>query len=144
MISAHDLVREARLLVGTPWLHQGRTRLGVDCIGLVILAAKNAGLDVFAAAGVAPVRRYGRRADPRLYGLMSTHCAAADAPRPGCVALFRFPGESWPRHFGILTFDDTMIHAEAKTRLRVVEHGYRMRWLSYTDSVWMLPGVRYE
>lgn len=144
MTSAQEFVRQARMLVGTPWLHQGRTALGVDCIGLIDLAARNCGLDIFAAAGCPKVRRYGRKADQQLYTLVARHYQPASAAIPASVALFRFPGEDYPRHFGIITFDGTMIHAEAKTRCCVVEHGYRAQWVTRTDSIWLVPGVRYE
>lgn len=144
MITAAQFVESARALVGVPWSHQGRTALGVDCIGLIILAGKNAGVDLFAEAGCPPVRRYGRRADPMLYRLVEKYCIPADQPMQGVVALFRFPGERAPRHFGVITAEGTMIHAEAKTRKSVIEHGYRMQWLRMTDSLWQLPGIRYE
>lgn len=35
---------EARALVGVPWRHMGRSAAGVDCIGLVWLAANRAGV----------------------------------------------------------------------------------------------------
>lgn len=34
----------ARALLGTPWRHLGRSPAGLDCIGLVLLAAQDAGL----------------------------------------------------------------------------------------------------
>ena len=34
------LVDAARSLIGTPFRHHGRTRLGVDCVGLVVLARR--------------------------------------------------------------------------------------------------------
>ena len=144
MITAADFVREARSLVGVPWVHLGRTRHGVDCIGLIVLAAKNAGLDVFEESGCPRISRYGRKPDPKLYELVARHCERATSPVPGSVALFRFHGEKHSRHFGVITFDDTMIHAEAKSRQCVVEHGYRMQWLRWTDSLWKIPGVSYE
>lgn len=144
MISAEEFVQQARLLIGTPWLHQGRTALGVDCIGLIDLTARHCGIDLFAAAGCPRVRRYGRKADRQLYDLVAKHYRSASAAVAGSVALFRFPGEDYPRHFGIITGDGTMIHAEAKTRRCVIEHGYRAHWVTQTDSIWLVPGVRYE
>jgi cell wall-associated NlpC family hydrolase len=144
MITNLELIAQARELVGVPWIHQGRTRLGVDCIGLVVLAAKNAGLDIFAAARVTPVRRYSREASPELCSLVDRCCEKIDSPIPGCIALFRFPRELYPKHFAIIAENGTMIHAEAKSRSRVIEHGYRSLWLKRTDGLYKLPGVRYE
>ena len=43
MIGAAVLA-EARAMVGVPWRHMGRSAAGVDCIGLVLLAASRAGV----------------------------------------------------------------------------------------------------
>lgn len=144
MITPQQLIDEARKLIGTPWRHQGRTTSGVDCIGLVALATRNAGLDLAAVCGVRDERNYGRRADPRLYALVEKHCTRIDAPIPGALLFFKFKGDRAPRHFGIYTERDTVIHAEAKVRGQVVEHGYRAQWVTWTDSIWKLPGVSYD
>lgn len=39
-----DLITAAYDYVGVPFLHAGRNRIGVDCIGLVIASAREAGL----------------------------------------------------------------------------------------------------
>lgn len=43
MIGA-EILAQARGLIGTPWRHLGRTETGLDCIGLVLVAAARAGL----------------------------------------------------------------------------------------------------
>jgi len=35
-----DVVAEARSWLAVPWVHQGRTRSGVDCIGLVVVVGR--------------------------------------------------------------------------------------------------------
>lgn len=144
MITAKRFIDAARELVGTPWRHQGRSKAGVDCIGLIVLSTANAGLDLATLCGVSDERNYGRLADPRLYALVEQHCEKVDEAIPGSLLFFQFPGDSYPRHFGIYTERDTVIHAEAKVRSRVIEHGYRGRWLTWTHSVWKLPGVIYD
>lgn len=45
MTTRADIVAEARRWLGTPFLHQGRTRgVGVDCVGLLIGVARALGL----------------------------------------------------------------------------------------------------
>lgn len=39
-----DVLAAARALVGTPWRHLGRSPAGIDCIGLVLLAGRGAGI----------------------------------------------------------------------------------------------------
>lgn len=142
-IAPEALVRSARELNGVPWRHLGRGLTGVDCAGLVILAARRAGLDLFAIARDLP-RKYDRKASPELLKIISSHCSQAQSPAAGVMVLFRFPGEKHARHMGLLTEAGTVIHAEAKSRRQVVEHGYRAHWLKWTHSLWRLPGVRYE
>ena len=39
-----EIVEIARSWLNVPWRHQGRTRLGVDCVGLITIPAKTLGL----------------------------------------------------------------------------------------------------
>lgn len=142
MTPASLLIAEARKLIGVPWRHEGRTQQGVDCIGLVILSGLNAGVDFFEEIGIAPIGVYQRKPAPELIRLVATHCKPTTA-EPGALVVFKFGCDSYPRHFGLLTDAGTVIHAEQKTRKRVIEHGYRSHWLRWTDSVWRLPGVEY-
>ena len=144
MIEASALVKEARALIGTPWRHQGRSKRGVDCIGLVLLAAENAGLDLIKVSGVDAPRVYSRNADPKLYELVHRACTQTSALVPGCLLFFRFDSDRHPRHFGIYTDEGTVIHAESRLRRQVIEHGRRAQWSRWTHSLWLLPGVRYE
>lgn len=142
--TASALVAAARELCGTPWIHQGRTSKGVDCIGLVSLAARNAGLDIFKFCGIKEPRNYQREPDPKLFELVNQCCERISQPVPGSLLFFKFKRDLYPRHFGIFTEAGTVIHAESKARRCVIEHGYRAHWLTWTHSVWKLPGVRYE
>jgi len=44
MVTRAQIVEEARSYLKTRWVHQGRTRDGVDCAGLVICVGNNLGL----------------------------------------------------------------------------------------------------
>jgi hypothetical protein len=44
-------------------------------------------------------------------------------------------------HVAVFT-GETLIHAYESVG-RVVEHGYRGRWIRMTHSAWALPGVEY-
>lgn len=142
MVPAMRIIEEARSLCGVPWKHRGRSMEGVDCIGLVILAAVRAGLDLFAMCGIHD-QSYGRRPQRKLFELVQLHCRRADQLQPGCLLLFRFQGDAYARHFGIFTERSTVIHAECKARHAVIEHGYRSQWIVRTHSIWLLPGVEY-
>jgi len=142
-VSKESIIAEVRRLVGVPFVHQGRSVHGVDCIGAIALAAINAGLDPEQATGLKDTRDYGRSASPVLLDMVSRSCRRVRQPEPGLLVLFRFPEERDPQHFAILTDRGTVVHADAR-RGRVVEHGYRGQWLKWTHSLWRIPGVTYD
>lgn len=143
MIPPSRLVQEARGLIGMPWLHQGRGPVGVDCIGFVFLTFKRAGIDITDVLGLKDRVDYARDPDPALVRLVENYCTRVETPSPGSLLLFRFRGESHPRHFAIYTADKTIVHACAR-RKEVVEHGYRGHWVRWTDSIWHMPHVSYD
>jgi len=140
-IPAQRLIDEARALVGTRYLHQGRNAAGVDCLGFITLAASRAGLDLWTPVG-GDRRNYSPSATPDFLAVVQQHATRVDAPVPGAMILFKWPGPSFPQHAAIYTERATIIHALMRRR-QVVEHGYRDRWLSITHSVWKIPGVEY-
>jgi hypothetical protein len=46
MITRAALLAAARSYLGTPWHHMGRNRQRLDCVGLLLCAARDAGLPV--------------------------------------------------------------------------------------------------
>jgi len=145
VITADQFIAGARSMVGVPWLHQGRSRSGVDCIGLITSSAESAGLDVaelINALGVADTRDYGRTPTEKLIATLERYCEKSATPVPGCMILIQFPSEKLPRHFGLYTDTGTMIHANGKLG-RVVENGYRGLWVKWTHSYWLAQGVDY-
>lgn len=98
-VTRFDVVAEARQWLDVPYVHQGRSRAGVDCAGLVIVVARALGL-------VAPdfdVNGYARTPDGS--SLLET-CdeLMTRIPlwelRPGNVLVLRFAQE--PQHLGIV------------------------------------------
>ena len=85
-VTRADVVRVARSYVGVRWRHQGRTRAGIDCIGLVIAVAHDLGLTDYDFTG------YGRVPDGK--ALRATMCEQMDLlstePQLGDVLLLRF------------------------------------------------------
>jgi cell wall-associated NlpC family hydrolase len=51
-----DIVAAARTYLGVPWRHQGRTRAGLDCAGLIVMVARDLALSDYDSTA------YGRRA----------------------------------------------------------------------------------
>lgn len=91
-----DLVRAARRYLGVPWRHLGRSRAGVDCIGLVLLAARDCGRDF---PDPAPYERE-PQGSRLLRGLLD-HGARVTEPQPGDVLVFRMG--VYGGHVGIAT-----------------------------------------
>ena len=46
-INCIEYVESLRKYLGVPWVHQGRTKYGLDCIGLLLVAARDLGMEVY-------------------------------------------------------------------------------------------------
>jgi cell wall-associated NlpC family hydrolase len=140
MITATLLVDEARLMVmqRVPYRHQGRTKTGLDCLGMV--------LHILEKHDVVPKnferRNYSRLPMNELLDRMTLHCERTDTLVAGCALLIQFPSQRRPSHLALYTADQTIIHSYGVVK-RVVEHGYRTPWPEITNSYWKLPGVTY-
>lgn len=139
MIDGQAIVEEARKWIGTPFVHQGRTRFGVDCIGLVICVRH--------AVEPMPellqeVTNYARRPkDGLLLERIANYCEPISQPEAGSVAIIQWHRKQPPSHVVILTGEGTMIHSYRNVE-RVCEVGYRSRWVQLTHAIFRLPGVK--
>ena len=79
-----SLVAAARSYVGVPWRHLGRSRTGLDCIGLVLLAARDVGIEL---SDPAPYAREPQ--GTRLLEGILGHAERVANPQSGDVLLFR-------------------------------------------------------
>lgn len=103
-----DALGAARACIGTPFHHQGRAPgVGLDCIGLVVVALRAAGFLVRDRTD------YGPRPDGRSLAeaLLSHGAALVTDIDAGDVLLFRYDGQ--PQHVALATSTDTMIHSFA-------------------------------
>lgn len=134
-VTPAQIIECARRYSGVRWVHQGRGRGGVDCVGLILCVMTDLELAI-----PEDVRsNYGRAPTGELLQIVAQHCERIDADAPGALLLVRWPGEQTPSHAGIRT-DLGMIHAY-RNHSGVREHGYRGKWPQWTDSAWRLPGV---
>jgi cell wall-associated NlpC family hydrolase len=101
---APDFVAVAERFVGTPYVWGGKTRLGLDCSGLVQVAMHAAGLDC-----------------PRDSDMQQAEVGREVAVRPDLDGLQRGDLVFWQGHVGIMTDGFLLLHANAHHMAVVVE-----------------------
>lgn len=119
-------VAEARSWIGTKWRHRGRTRFGIDCIGLIVHAVAAGGIQM------RDRRDYGR--EPWKDGLRRELFEHFGEPvmdmQPGDVALMQWHNQAGPAHVGIVGDYRhgglSLIHSYSLTS--VCEHGIDDEW----------------
>lgn len=138
MIAPADLVIKAREWLGVPFLHQGRTHLGCDCLGFIAGVLNELGSTTLLAHLPNNYRR-----DPQalLVDGLEALCRRIEL-QAGALVLIRFPEMAHPSHAAIYT-GKSLIHAY-QTAGKVVEHNYGEPWVRQTDSIWAAPLVVYE
>lgn len=135
-MTREDIIAEARTWLGTPWHHQGRLKgVGADCVAVVIGVAKRFGAD----SGYADATDYGTQPDTRMEALLKRYLLPIrrDERQPGDVLHV-----AWsiiPQHVGILTADNTVIHAYG--RRGVVETTFSGRLARGLRGVYRFPNT---
>lgn len=135
-----DIVREARTYVGTPWVHQGRSRQGLDCLGLTSVVARTTRGYTF------DVLNYAAQAsDETMLQLCRQHMqpVPAVARQPGDVVVIRYGNQ---RHMAIVgdhpvAGELSLIHASSILG-RVVEHRLDSRWARICIATFRLFDLR--
>lgn len=108
--------------------HRGRSKAGIDCVGLVFLAAKRIGL------AVAPFIDYATTPDPNvLLAAVARRCeerAWGEFILPGRVLVFRHRHNGEARHFGVSVGDGWAVHTNGHpVRARIVRETLHSTWL---------------
>ena len=101
---ANDIISIANAFVGIPYMHQGRSRAGLDCAGLIIVAGQMANV-----MGPEPenTKAYPRR--PNASKFAAAMIAAGLVERPyGSQEhgdILRINTGGWPVHLGLYEID---------------------------------------
>lgn len=125
-----EFVEAARALVGTPYRHAGRNKHGVDCVGVIILAARQAGLlpaswDVLPYSTIIDV-------DMILAGLREW-CEPVERTEAGDILLMRILRRN--QHLAVATGEGSIIHCYTAAG-RVVEHPLTEHWRQAIVGIW--------
>jgi hypothetical protein len=142
MTTVAELIDTARSYTGVRWRHQGRTRSGIDCAGLLIRTAHDLGLSEFDISG------YPTSPNGTMTGLLEANCVrqpAGTEPAPGMVAEIRFQRE--PQHIALVVpyhlGGVALLHAMSHFPRRVAEHRLDDKWRQSIVALYCLPGVDY-
>lgn len=134
-MTADQIVSEARSWIGVPFVHQGRSRQGVDCAGLVICVARSLGM----VPADFDVNGYTKQPD----GTMRSACEkymVVSPPTAGGVFMMRYEGE--PQHMGFYANYRygglSVIHA-VMSNGKVVEHRLDSTWRKRVVQSFTLP-----
>lgn len=139
-----ELANRVRRLKGTPFLHQGRSVDGLDCIGLAALAWCFP-FDQIPAYPKDPINCELENAMERLFGLPAfLKPVTSQMLREGDLAAMQYRGPI--RHVGIVLNHPTLkgelslIHTDSMVG-EVVEHILDFKWLRRIEKVWRLESV---
>ena len=129
--SEKAIIDAARSYLGVPFKHQGRSALGLDCLGLLVCVARDCGL-CYAGKPLSDADRtdYGHLPNSeRLYLGLSSVLKRSSFPVAGGIVLLSV--DKVARHLGIVAIYPggglSLIHAYAPAR-RVVEHRMDNEW----------------
>ncbi|MCA1596139.1 MAG: C40 family peptidase [Chloroflexi bacterium] len=139
-VTRQEIVDQARQYLGVPYLHQGRNRAGLDCIGLIVLVARDLGMDVQDRAD------YSVDPEPeRLFAGLGQHLEEVPVEQagPGDVVLFRVRTE--PQHTGILSAgpdgDPHLIHSYSSPSVARVVETVISTWAERMVAAYRFPGL---
>ncbi|MEE9367048.1 MAG: NlpC/P60 family protein [Dehalococcoidales bacterium] len=132
-----ELIEEARTWIDVRFRHQGRTRGGVDCVGILGNCANARGMTFELPTD------YTMQVDPkRLIAYLRQRLTEIPVSRmvPGDILLIRYAGRS--THLALRT-DKGILHASTEFK-KVVEHSYEEKWRRRTIAAFRLPGRRVD
>lgn len=143
MTTAAEFVAAARSYMGVRWQHQGRTRHGIDCLGLPICTTHDLGLSTFDVSG------YSTSPDGSLTLGLEEQCIkqpAGTEPAAGMLAEIRFA--SLPQHVAIIVPYHlgglALLHSMSHFPRRVAEHRLDDEWRRKIVALYCIPGVDYS
>lgn len=130
-----QVVCAAREFLGVRWRHQGRTRHGIDCAGLLVASFRAAGFEPMDVTGYGRIP-YKSKLEEMLRANLGEPVPKAQM-RAGDVVLMKWSGA--PSHVGLVSdypFGGfALIHAFLQNKC-VVEHRIDVDWLDHIVEVY--------
>jgi len=139
MPNRDDIVAEARKWIDVPWRHQGRTKRGIDCAGLVIVVGNSLGLVDYDTTNY---QRKTHGQDFLNHFRMNMDEKPILDALPGDVLLFR--DRQFPCHSVIIGERQgalTIIHAYAHRRKVIEERLDTEEWLQRRVACFKFRGI---
>lgn len=128
-------IQHVRSYINTPFLHQGRDRNGIDCIGLIVTPLNEIGFFNYDNVNY---KRYGLGGE--ILEILSKYCYEIDWPneelKSGDILMF---SKRNSQHLAIYT-GSTIIHANNFIG-KVVEHDLDEKWKSMINRVFRYKEV---
>ncbi len=146
IVKRSEIVDSARSYKDVRFAHQGRTRRGLDCAGLLVRVGQDTGLDELAGIPGYDYLGYARMPNgqdllDQLTRVLGMRKVSWDEAEPGDVLYFY--NVEWC-HLAILGGSPgqwTMIHATVEFPRRVVEHRINDEWLGRCSGVYRFKGL---
>lgn len=142
MITSEQIITQAQSMLNVPYAHYGRSRIGVDCSGLIYIILNRLGKDIPMTDGNTYTPLWWRNGDPterminyfEEIGFITT-----DEPIIGGIITFRLFSKTCPaNHSGIIINEKQFIHPkcgrirkENKVTIDFIEPSYIKRLHSY-------------
>ncbi len=134
------LVDAARVYLDVPFKHQGRSKNGLDCVGLIIVAAKDCGLEFPDCMVYSKSPQHGLlQQNIEKSGFLERLHNTVELKRND-ILLFRFTEE--PQHVALYC-DNSIIHSYSRIE-KVVEHRFSGSWKHKLVCVYRLKREIYE
>ena len=130
-----DLVNAAIDMIGTPFHAQGRSPgVGLDCIGLIVCAAKKAGFEAEDQTA------YPMQPNGMLKPILEKHLIRViGEPQAGDVLLMAFNGTE-PHHVALYIGNHMIIHAYNQAR-KVSMQIYTNYWKEKVRAIYRFPEI---
>ncbi|MCX8003672.1 MAG: C40 family peptidase [Burkholderiaceae bacterium] len=130
-VDVPQLLSVLRSMQGVPWHTGGRSRAGVDCVGLLIVALRECGIEPHTDM-VGYSLRIGAHVLPRELDASPLLERAQPPLQAGDVCLMRIYDA--PRHLAVALEDAQMIHATYGHGVRIVQMS--PLWLDRIAGIW--------